>query len=329
MDNSTSGLRVTEPQGGFRPGVVSLVTATYDRPATLRRALDSVLRQDYPDWELVVVDDGQMPGTAEALSSYSDPRLRVVTHDRNRGVSAARNTGLDHVTGEWFTLLDDDDEMLPHALSTLMQAAREHPDADAFTCNCIDSATGEFTGFGVDSSQRVDWPETYMRFQGEHWGITKTALLRGRRFDERVQGGLEGVLWLKLSAEARRYYLHEGLRIFHTEGADRTSKAIEEFDLRQRLAFYLPLADDKEYLALLRAYDPDQYAASTFHWALALVDAGRRREAWPFCREYHGSSPRKAFVLVSWALGPRWIAFVSEAKRRIRSCMRVMSLDAV
>jgi GalNAc5-diNAcBac-PP-undecaprenol beta-1,3-glucosyltransferase len=319
MEVVTSATRVTGPQGGFRPGVVSIVVPTYNRPATLGRALDSVLGQDYPGWELIVVDDGQLPGTVEALSSYADPRISVVSHDRNRGVSAARNTGLDHVTGEWFTFLDDDDELVPHALSTLMKAAREHPDADAFTCNCINTATGVFSGVGLDSSQRVDWPGTYNRLRGEHWGITKTALLRGRRFDERTRGGLEGVLWLKLSAEARRYYVHEGLRLFHTEGADRTSKAINQVDLRQRLAYNLPLVDDEEYLALLRANNPSKYTALTFYLALALIDEGRRAEAWPYCREYRGPKAREAFLFASWALGRPWIGLVSEARSRVRS----------
>ncbi len=329
MEDGTLSVRVAESRCGFRPGVVSLVVATYNRPATLRRAMDSVLRQDYPAWELFVVDDGQMPGTAEALSEYHDPRLTVVTHAVNRGVSEARNTGLDHVSGEWFAFLDDDDEILPHALSALMQAAREHPDVDAFTCNCIDTVSGEFSGSGLDSSGPVDWPETYGRFRGEHWGVTKTRLLRGRRFDERTKGGLEGVLWHKLNAEAQRYYLHEGLRLFHTEGADRISKAIATVDLRQRLAYYLPLADDGEYLALRRTHFPDKYARLTFYLGLALVNAGRRGEAWSFCRDYRGSGTKKAFLLLSWALGPRWIGFVSEARVHIRSLLPRLRRHAI
>lgn len=310
-------MRDNADQVALRPGVVSIIVATYDRPSTLRRALDSVFRQDSPDWELVVVDDGQREETAEALSHYNDSRMTVLRHDRNRGTSAARNTGLDHVTGEWFTLLDDDDEMLPHALSTLMRVAREHPDVDAITCNCIDSVTGRFSGSGLDASQYVDFPETYMRFRGEHWGITKTGLLRGRRFDERTTGGSEGRLWLKLNAEARRYYLHESLRIFHTEGSDRISKSLAAMDLERRIALYLPTADDAEYLSILRTYNPGKYAESAFYIALALIGAHRRGEAWSYCRDYPGPILRKTFLLSAWAFGPRWIVFVS----KINACV--------
>ena len=155
-----------------------------------------------------------------------------------------------------------------------MQAAREHPDVDAFTCNCIDTVTGEFSGSGLDSSGPVDWPWAHGTFRGEHWGVTKTRLLRGRRFDERTKGGLEGVLWHKVNAEAQRYYLHEGLRLFHTEGTDRISKAIAGVDLRQRLAYYLPLADDEEYLALTRIHYPDRYAGLTFYLAAGARGCG-------------------------------------------------------
>jgi glycosyltransferase involved in cell wall biosynthesis len=303
----------THEQRALRPGVVSIVVATYDRPATLRRALESVLGQDSSAWELVVVDDGQRQGTTETLRQYDDPRLVVVRHDRNRGTSAARNTGLDAVGGEWFTFLDDDDEILPHAVSTLMRVASEHPDVDAITCNCIDSQTGLLSGAGLESSQYVDFPATYSKLRGEHWGITKTALLRGRRFDERLSGGFEGTLWLKLSSEARRYYLHEGLRVFHTEGADRVSHTLDT-DLAHRAALLLPLADDAEYLALLRRYNRQAYTDLVFYVALALIGARRRREALASCRDYSGTMPRKAFLLAAWVLGPRWIAFVSRVK---------------
>jgi glycosyltransferase involved in cell wall biosynthesis len=82
------------------PPTVSIVTATYNRADTLGRAIDSVLRQTYPDWELIVVDDGSTDRTSEVLSGYTDERIRVFKHERNRGVTAAKNTGLDHMQGD-------------------------------------------------------------------------------------------------------------------------------------------------------------------------------------------------------------------------------------
>ena len=103
--------------------MISVVLPTYDRAATLPRAIDSILVETYPDWELIVVDDGSTDTTAEVMAAYHDPRIRVLRHDTNRGVTVAKNKGFDHLRGEWFVMLDSDDEMVPDALRTLLSVA--------------------------------------------------------------------------------------------------------------------------------------------------------------------------------------------------------------
>ena len=201
---------------------VSVIMATYNRASTLARAIDSVVRQDHRFWELLIVDDGSTDDTLELLRGYDDQRIVVLTHDHNRGVSAAKNTGLDHVSGEWFTFLDSDDEALPNALSAMLAVAEMHPDVDAVTCNCLDSGTHEFTGSGLEEEGYVD-ARSVAAARGEYWGITKTKLLGSLRFDERIPGG-ETIVWLKISARATRYYINRGLRIYHKEGTDRVSR---------------------------------------------------------------------------------------------------------
>jgi glycosyltransferase involved in cell wall biosynthesis len=82
---------------------------TRDRPALLRRAVDSALAQAGASVEVVVVDDG----SAEPVQLPGDPRLRVVRHAASRGGSAA-GTGTTEGTGRFVTYLDDDDTLLPH-----------------------------------------------------------------------------------------------------------------------------------------------------------------------------------------------------------------------
>jgi len=74
--------------------LVSVVLPTFNRGYCLERAIRSVLGQTYPDWELIVVDDGSTDDTQAVLESFKDPRIRVFRHSVNRGVAAARNTGL-------------------------------------------------------------------------------------------------------------------------------------------------------------------------------------------------------------------------------------------
>ncbi|HEY5473921.1 MAG TPA: glycosyltransferase family 2 protein [Candidatus Limnocylindrales bacterium] len=128
--------------------MISAIMATYNGADTLPRAIDSVLRQSHTDWELIIVDDGSTDATPNVLEALVDPRIRIYRHPHNPGMRAAKNTGLDHVSGERFTTLDSDDEMMPEALGVLLACA-ESTEVTAITCNCVDTATGRFSGAGL------------------------------------------------------------------------------------------------------------------------------------------------------------------------------------
>lgn len=88
------------------------------------RALASVLAQTHGALDVLVVDDGSGDDTRERLARLADPRVRVLVHDRPRGVSAARNTGLAAARGDYVALLDSDDEWLPAKIERLLAFAR-------------------------------------------------------------------------------------------------------------------------------------------------------------------------------------------------------------
>ena len=78
----------------------------------LKRAIRSVLDQTYSKLECIVVDDASRDNTEGMISSFEDDRLRYFRHEKNKGASAARNTGIKHSKGELIAFLDDDDEWL-------------------------------------------------------------------------------------------------------------------------------------------------------------------------------------------------------------------------
>ena len=161
----------------------------------------------------------RLPTVLEALD---DPRIHIYRHPHNQGMHAAKNTGLDHISGEWFTTLDSDDEMMPEALEVMLACA-ERTGATAITCNCVDTATGRFSGTGPTADGWLT-PEQTARCRGDFWGLTRTSLLGDLRWDERVPN-YQAPVWIKINRKARRYYLHRALAIIHTEGADRITKA--------------------------------------------------------------------------------------------------------
>ncbi len=100
---------------GFRPQV-SVIIPTYNRAGYIGAAIDSVLKQTYPHFELLIVNDGSSDNTESVLNGYSDPRIKRYTHSKNRGQNAALNTGLQAATGDLIAFLDSDDTWLPRML---------------------------------------------------------------------------------------------------------------------------------------------------------------------------------------------------------------------
>lgn len=107
---------------------VSVVIPTYNRAGVLPRAIDSVLNQTVDDLELIIVDDGSTDHTIPVIEAYNDPRVRVVSHESNRGASAARNTGIDNANGQYVAFLDSDDEWKAEKLERQLDLLSERSD---------------------------------------------------------------------------------------------------------------------------------------------------------------------------------------------------------
>jgi glycosyltransferase involved in cell wall biosynthesis len=123
---------------------VSVIVPTYNRGDVLARAIESVLRQELRDLELIVVDDCSTDDTESIVESYDDPRVRYFRHETNRGGSAARNTGIEHATGEYVAFLDDDDEYRPKKLTKQVECLdRRSEECVAAYCNDVVRREGE------------------------------------------------------------------------------------------------------------------------------------------------------------------------------------------
>jgi glycosyltransferase involved in cell wall biosynthesis len=107
--------------------LVSVIIPTYNRGWILTEAIDSVLGQDFQNYELIVVDDGSTDDTREILDTYRGDI--IVLWQTNKGVSAARNRGIAQAGGQLLAFLDSDDLWLPRKLSRQVDFFKSHPDA--------------------------------------------------------------------------------------------------------------------------------------------------------------------------------------------------------
>lgn len=110
---------------------VSVIIPTFNRKEQIGRAIRSVLNQIYQDFEIIVVDDCSTDNTEEVVKSFRDNRIICISHDRNRGGSASRNTGIRASRGKYVAFLDSDDEWLPEKLNMQMTIFRDDPDCGA------------------------------------------------------------------------------------------------------------------------------------------------------------------------------------------------------
>ena len=114
---------------------ISVIVPVYQAEKFLHRCLDSVARQTFSDWELILVDDGSTDGSAALCDRFAakDNRVRVFHRKKNQGVSEARNLGINEAKGDYIAFLDADDCYEFQALETLWNL-REQSGADAAAC---------------------------------------------------------------------------------------------------------------------------------------------------------------------------------------------------
>jgi len=108
--------------------MVSVIIPTYNRAGMVKRAVRSVLSQDYENFEIFVVDDGSTDETSSLFENVEDGRLKFIRLERNVGGAQARNAGLSLARGEFIAFLDSDDEWFPSKLTKQLERFRELPE---------------------------------------------------------------------------------------------------------------------------------------------------------------------------------------------------------
>lgn len=112
----------------------SIIIPLYNKEQSIVSTLQTVLKQTFQDFEIVIVDDGSTDHSVEEVKKVIDPRIRLI-HQSNAGVSAARNRGIDEARGEYIAFLDADDEWKPDYLKAQYELTLKYTECSVFTCN--------------------------------------------------------------------------------------------------------------------------------------------------------------------------------------------------
>lgn len=191
---------------------VSVIIPAYNRAWVLKEAIDSVLTQEYADFELIVVNDGSTDGTEDVLAGYAGI---TVVEQSNQGVSTARNKGVSHARGTYIAFLDSDDVWLPRKLSVQVGFFLKHPEA----LICQTQETWVRNGRRVNSGKRHQ-KQSGMFFERslELCLVSPSAVMMKKVFFEQIGGFDEGLpacedydLWLRINAQYPIYLIDQPL----------------------------------------------------------------------------------------------------------------------
>lgn len=218
---------------------VSVVIPAYNAAWCVRKAIDSVLAQDFRDRELIVVNDGSTDGTLAVLRTYGNA-IRVLDQ-RNGGMSNARNTGIRAARGEFLAFLDSDDCWLPGKLSSQVELLRKRPDLGF--CSCA-ARVEDMDGLVLNLWECPAWQGSFLVHlfgSGADVPGSCSAVLARRElvlqvgaFDETLRGAEDPDLWIRLAAVSGYACLPEpGVVVLRRPGSvSRNLEAMRESTLR-------------------------------------------------------------------------------------------------
>jgi hypothetical protein len=204
------------------------VIAVYDGERYIGAAIDSVLGQSFRDFELLVVDDGSTDRTAEIVRERRDPRLRVISNERNLGLSRSLNRGLCEARGELVARLDADDLCVPDRLRRQVAFMDANPDVALAGSWYVEMAAD-----GAIGARR--------QLPTDHWDLrwqlcfycpfVHSAVLWRRRtiadevgqYDERLTYSMDYDLWRRIAQRCRVANLPEYLVLLRVHAASMTA----------------------------------------------------------------------------------------------------------
>lgn len=113
----------------------SIIIPLYNKDKYIENAINSILRQTIADYEIIIVEDGSTDCGKEIISKYVCEKIKIIYHHKNKGLSAARNTGIKNATSNYITFLDADDLWHPNFLHTVKNLISTYSEAHIFATN--------------------------------------------------------------------------------------------------------------------------------------------------------------------------------------------------
>lgn len=303
----------------------SIIMPVYNHEALVGRAIRSCLEQSFGDFEIVAVDDASTDGSAAAVASFADPRVRLLRHEKNRGVCPTRNTAMANARGEWFVFFDSDDELLPGALETIhRRATAAPPDVGMLRFMCVDergtSPDPPHDGGIWDYEGYLRWFERSLQRRQESLPCMRGSFYPEVRFpDDRSS---ENLFHLELMRRTKAQACPDVVRRYHHHLGERITAP----SLRRSMLVAVDVDRNNEIVRAahgeaMRRFAPAAYRAFVGGAATAAFLSGRRRAGIRLSLEAARLDPfavRAWGVLALGLLGRYPLLFLQWLNREVR-----------
>ena len=211
-----------------KPGMVSIIMAAYNAKKTIGIAINSILAQTYTNWELFVINDCSKDGTAEVVSGYSDPRIRLMNNDTNCGVSISRKKGMEAASGEWIAVLDSDDAWTPDKLDKQIKLAQRTGAELIFT----GSAYMDDAGNPIAWQLHVPTTLPYRKLLKQNLVSNSSVLVKSALYRQFYAIGddmhEDFAIWLRITKTGREAYgIDEPLLIYRVASLSKSSNKVK------------------------------------------------------------------------------------------------------
>ena len=205
---------------------ISVVIPLYNKESSIESTIQSVLKQSYQNFEIIVVDDGSTDNSVDYVKTYNDKRIRLIPKE-NGGVSSARNEGIRQAQYEYIAFLDADDLWKPTYLEELVKLITDFPEASLW-------GTGyEFLINNKSSRAEKSLPDNFRGIIQNPWSSVahsyctttsccrRQSLLTIGMFDERISYGEDIDVWWRLMLNYPAAYYNKSLAIYRFDEDNR------------------------------------------------------------------------------------------------------------
>lgn len=211
-------------------GRISIIMAAYNAEKTIEQAIYSVLCQTYPDFELLVVNDCSTDKTAALVAAIAekDDRVRLISNEKNGGVSYTRKHGLEEARGEWIAILDSDDAWASEKLEKQIELQKKTNAELLFTGSAFMDADGKPINWYLSAPAEV----TYRQLLKQNVLSNSSALVRKKLYAKHYAVGDEMhedfAIWLSILKEGRKAYgVDEPLLIYRLAKSSKSGNKVK------------------------------------------------------------------------------------------------------